>query len=206
MPTKTLLKRPKMWDKIILFFINLYYGSRQGTYHDENGVYDIDTNLIYEYYADAPVEEKKVKPDWVKVPIKMPETKEFNVTYTDGGLVGQPGNVGVPGINGVFIKDTTRSVVVQPVILEEKKISHFQVLDIYGDGEQRTYQVVVHIPTFSYTIKSYDIFTFEESPELRFNVLEHTRHGFNCILSIKLLNMHDQHIKIKRGSRIYKVN
>ena len=49
-----------MIDKIILFFINLYFGGPQGTYQDENGIYDIDTHLMYEYFVDAPVEEKKV--------------------------------------------------------------------------------------------------------------------------------------------------
>ena len=49
-----------MIDKIILFFINLYFGGPQGTYQDEHGIYDIDTHLMYEYFVDAPVEEKKV--------------------------------------------------------------------------------------------------------------------------------------------------
>lgn len=54
--------------------MNVYFGGPWRTYEDEYGIYDIDTHLMYEYFVDAPVEEKKVvKPEIKRTFFKKPE-------------------------------------------------------------------------------------------------------------------------------------
>jgi hypothetical protein len=212
-----------MIDKIILFFLNLYIGGPQGTYQDEHGIYDIDTHLMYEYFVDVPVEEKKVvsensgfrivKSEKVDIPEKIIDesfslkdnfaenlanemgAKRMNKEFSDSCK--ELGKQRKPGKNIDFKEFDAQ---VEKILSKPRFLGY--VIDIYSNCELNNYSILVDTRE-SFEIKKNDVFMFEDHPTLKFNILECTRQGFNHLLDITCLNLKDNIIKIKAGTRIY---
>ncbi|MFZ1704430.1 MAG: hypothetical protein WAT79_08780 [Saprospiraceae bacterium] len=192
-----------MLDKIILFFLNLYFGGQRGTYQDEHGVYDIDTHLIYEYYVDAPVEEKKVVSENPGFRIVKSEKVDIPEKIIDV-LVGQPGHIGASGIQGVLIKDKSQIQIIYP---DFPKVRKYKILAIMWTPNPSIFRMVVDETFYNYC-KETDVFTFEVASGVKFMMSSFIqKKGNNYEYSFMLINSYTVDLSfISKEDYFYKID
>ncbi|MBP6566063.1 MAG: hypothetical protein KA270_02785 [Saprospiraceae bacterium] len=163
--------------------MNVYFGGPWRTYEDEYGIYDIDTHLMYEYYIEPEPEPKKEFPE--QLPLKSTHNKRDSID------------------DELFYRAAQKKL--EYNVKKYLPKTHYlgYVIDIYSNGELNNYSILVDTRE-RFEIKKNDVFMFEDHPTLKFKILECTRQGFfNHLLDIKCLNLKDNIIKIKAGTRIY---